>query len=165
MNEFNIGIGARKAKKLGTIITAEPVAEAVSAPEPKKMIELRNDVETIAASAAIRETREVLNSAPITPTTARATVMSSDTVVKSASDTLSKDQIIMLAQKHGLKFEGMKKEFVKHTYSVTLDSKTLFKKYCDTLGLNMQDAMDEALQDFFKKHALEYNRVKEAKRG
>ena len=70
---------------------------------------------------------------------------------------------MMLAAKHGLKLQAPKKEFVKHTYSVTTDSKALFKKYCDTLGYNMQDAMEESLLDFFKKHALEYSRVKEAK--
>ena len=75
---------------------------------------------------------------------------------------LSKDDIIKLAQSHGLKFEGARREFVKHTYSVTLESKALFKKYCDTLGYNMQDAMEESLQDFFKKHGLEYARVRSA---
>ena len=146
MNEFNIGIGARKAKKLGVSMPAEQFVEPSPALETKRLIELRNDLETAQTSALVAPTI-------------------SDRTVPSADVGLSKDQIILLAQKHGLKFEGMKKEFVKHTYSVTLDAKTLFKKYCDTLGLNMQDAMDEALQDFFKKHALEYNRVKEAKRS
>ncbi len=76
------------------------------------------------------------------------------------TSTMTKEDIIKLAQLHGLKFEGQKKTFVKHTYSVVLESKDLFKKYCDTLGVNMQDAMEEALQDFFKKHALEYSRVR-----
>ncbi len=145
MTDFNIGIGARKAKKLGTIGSTEPSENAAIALESKRLIELRNDLENAPASTVVAQI--AVEAVPLTPDLG-----------------LSRDQIILLAQKHGLKFEGMKKEFVKHTYSVTLDSKTLFKKYCDTLGLNMQDAMDEALQDFFKKHALEYNRVKEAKR-
>lgn len=83
--------------------------------------------------------------------------------VSAAQPALSASEILELAAKHGLKLQAPKKEFVKHTYSVTTESKALFKKYCDVLGLNMQDAMEEALQEFFKKHALEYSRVKEAK--
>ena len=154
MNEFNIGIGARKAKKMGSLVTteqdavsnSETVAYSAPAENSKKMIELRNDLEQPTKSLHAES-----------PASALISTTSSDQI-------LSKDQIIALAQKHGLKFEGMKKEFVKHTYSVTLDSKNLFKKYCDVLGLNMQDAMDEALQDFFKKHSLEYKKVSEAKR-
>jgi hypothetical protein len=80
-----------------------------------------------------------------------------------AGATLSAQDILELAAKHGLKLQSPKKEYVKHTYSVTVESKALFKKYCDVLGINMQDAMEEAMQDFFKKHGLEYTRVKQAK--
>lgn len=80
-----------------------------------------------------------------------------------AQPIMTSQEILELAAKHGLKLQAPKKEFVKHTYSVTTESKALFKKYCDVLGINMQDAMEEALQNFFKKHALEYTRVKEAK--
>ena len=139
VGNFNVGLGVRKAKKFGASTPeAEPVAPAVS---------VAATLPNITVSEAINQAAS-LNGVGATVAT---------------SPTLSAQDIINLAAKHGLTLQAPKREFIKHTYSVTTDSKALFKKYCDTLGINMQDAMEEALQGFFKKHALEYTRIKEAK--
>lgn len=77
---------------------------------------------------------------------------------------LSKEEILNLAKLHGLKFESQKKIYIKHTYAVTEEAKATFKQYCDHLGFSLQDAMSEALEDFFKKYKVEYLKVKEAKK-
>lgn len=151
--EENFSIGVRKAKKLSAF-TPTPFEESEKSSETSP-------------KASITQIRDDLAKAP--PVSAMIPAISTDNIQSELKSTPrstepSREEIIALAQKMGLKFEAQKPEFTKHTYSVTKDSKSLFKKYCDVLGYNMQDAMEESLQDFFKKHALEYARVSEAKR-
>lgn len=71
---------------------------------------------------------------------------------------IPKEVLIELARKKGLSLE-QKKIWVKHSYTVTPDDRIKFKEYCRVLGYKMQDAMEEALSDFFKKHESRYNKL------
>ena len=149
-------IAQRKAAKLNKIQSDSTNSVSI---EPKSIQNMTVDEASklIAVEATVNlpvTAQEIIVNRPVhTPTPP----------VSASQPALSASEILELAAKHGLKLQAPKKEFVKHTYSVTTESKALFKKYCDVLGLNMQDAMEEALQMFFKKNALEYSRVKEAK--
>lgn len=158
-------LAQRKAAKLSKLTSQDakepgPSIQNVTVDEAIKMVsEPTMPVQAASAQATSAQ-------APSTQTVSAPTVKAESTPEKMSqaqTGSLTAAQILELAAKHGLKLQAPKKEYVKHTYSVTVDSKALFKKYCDVLGFSMQDAMEEAMQDFFKKHALEYTRVKQAK--
>lgn len=77
---------------------------------------------------------------------------------------LSKEMLMELARQAGFEVSEPKKEFIKHTYSVTKDQKNNFKEYCEVLGIAMQDGLYEALEMFFQKHAEDFKRIKSIKR-
>jgi hypothetical protein len=56
-----------------------------------------------------------------------------------------------------------KREFTKHTYSVTPHHKETMRQYVDVLGIAMQDAVCEAFDLFFAKHLAEFENVRKAK--
>lgn len=76
---------------------------------------------------------------------------------------LNKENLIALARKMGLELTAPKKIWIKHSYSVTPESKEKFSKYCDVLGIKMQDGLEEALQDWFKKGEVEFKAISHAK--
>ena len=76
---------------------------------------------------------------------------------------LDKESLIALARTMGLELSTPKKIWIKHSYSVTPDSKDKFSKYCDVLGIKMQDGLEEALQDWFKKKENEFKAISDAK--
>jgi hypothetical protein len=146
-------IAQRKAAKLNKLQNSE------TAPVSTQSVSIQNMTVNEASRLLAGEGKvesQVIETKSITPSAAP---------VSAAQPNLSAAEILELAAKHGLVLQAPKKEFTKHTYSVTVDSKNLFKKYCDVLGMSMQDAMEESMQDFFKKHALEYSRIKSVKNG
>jgi hypothetical protein len=76
---------------------------------------------------------------------------------------LDKDSLIAIARSMGLELAAPKKIWIKHSYSVTPESKEKFSKYCEVLGIKMQDGLEEALVDWFKKRENEFRAVSEAK--
>jgi hypothetical protein len=156
-------LAQRKAAKLSKSANTDPnISEAANQAIHNVTVE-----EAIQITKDAKGTTEMAQTPAPAFTQAQAQPIAPSSIAapmgKGRSSELSASDILELARKHGLTLQAPKKEYVKHTYSVTVDSKALFKKYCDTLGVNMQDAMEEAMQDFFKKHAIEYTRVKQAK--
>lgn len=77
---------------------------------------------------------------------------------------IDKDTLIALARSMGLELTAKKKLWIKHSYSVTPESKEKFTNYCDVLGIKMQDGLEEAFQDWFKKKEVEFQAVSNAKK-
>lgn len=80
-----------------------------------------------------------------------------------SSSQMDKEHLIALARSMGLEIASPKKIWIKHSYSVTPESKNTFSKYCDVLGIKMQDGLEEAFQDWFKKKDSEYKAIQDAK--
>jgi hypothetical protein len=76
---------------------------------------------------------------------------------------LDKEKLIALAKTMGLELAAPKKIWIKHSYSVTPESKEKFSKYCEILGIKMQDGLEDALNDWFKKKENEFQAIVEAK--
>lgn len=76
---------------------------------------------------------------------------------------LDKDALIALARSMGLELASPKKIWIKHSYSVTPETKQKFSDYCDVLGIKMQDGLEEAFQEWFKKKESEFKAVSDAK--
>jgi hypothetical protein len=81
------------------------------------------------------------------------------------SSKIDKETLIALARSLGLEVTAPKKIWIKHSYSVTPESKEKFANYCDVLGIKMQDGLEEAFQDWFKKKEVEFKAIHEAKNG
>jgi hypothetical protein len=78
---------------------------------------------------------------------------------------LDKESLIALARTMGLELTAPKKIWIKHSYSVTPESKEKFSKYCEVLGVKMQDALEESFQDWFKKREAEFRAVSDVKKA
>ena len=72
---------------------------------------------------------------------------------------IDRNQLLAMAKSMGLELRPEKKVWIKHSYSVTQESKEKFSNYCDTLGRKMQDALDEAFNDWFKKNKSEFEAI------
>jgi hypothetical protein len=81
----------------------------------------------------------------------------------SSSTTLSKEMLAKLASEMGFELAKPKREFTKHTYSITPWHKDTMKQFTDVLGFAMQDAVCEAFDLFFAKHQAEFDAVRKAK--
>ena len=87
-----------------------------------------------------------------------------EATVKSANSSQSNPDVSVeklreMAKSLGVEI-SLKRNWTKHTYTVTQENKILFDKYCSALDLKIQDAMEEAMSDWFKKHKKEYDEVK-----
>ncbi len=69
---------------------------------------------------------------------------------------LNKETLIKMAKELGLDIRE-KKVWIKHSYTVTPNDKEEFKTRCEVMGVKMQDAMEEALHDWFKKTQKRYD--------
>lgn len=76
---------------------------------------------------------------------------------------ISKELLAKMARELGYELAQPKREFTKHTYSVTPHHKETMKRYVDVLGMAMQDAVCEAFDLFFAKHQAEFENVRKAK--
>lgn len=77
---------------------------------------------------------------------------------------IDKESLLALAKSMGLELAVPKKIWIKHSYSVTPESKEKFSKYCETLGIKMQDGLEDALQDWFTKKQSEFSAVSQVKK-
>jgi len=68
--------------------------------------------------------------------------------------------ILRMAQEAGLQLAIPRKEYVKHSYSVTVATREKFKERCRILGKTMADGFEEAMEDFFRKTDKEFARRK-----
>jgi hypothetical protein len=87
----------------------------------------------------------------------------SDPMLASTLSSMNREKLIEIAKSMGLEVVTPKKLWIKHSYSVTPESKEKFSKYCETLGIKMQDGLEEAFQDWFKKKELEFTAIINAK--
>jgi len=76
---------------------------------------------------------------------------------------IDRNTLIALARSMGLELSAPKRIWIKHSYSVTPESKETFSHYCEVLGFKMQDGLEEAFQDWFKKKESEYQAINSAK--
>jgi hypothetical protein len=76
---------------------------------------------------------------------------------------IDKETLFAIARSMGLELKAPKKIWIKHSYSVTPESKQKFADYCDVLGIKMQDGLEEALQEWFLKKEAEFKAVSKAK--
>jgi len=81
-----------------------------------------------------------------------------------APDAMNREQLIALARGMGLELAAPKKVWIKHSFSVTPQSKNTFTEMSRALGYKMQDAMEEALSDWFAKKQTAYNAIARAKK-
>lgn len=79
------------------------------------------------------------------------------------SQELDRDSLIALAQKLGLELREPKKIWIKHSFSITPQTKEEFQNRCRALGYKMQDALEEIMQDWFKKTESEFQAIHHAK--
>lgn len=83
--------------------------------------------------------------------------------LSTAGTAFNKETLLAMAKTMGLELAAAKKIWIKHSFSITPETKEGFQKRCHALGFKMQDAMEEALLDWFSKHEHEYQAITEAK--
>ncbi len=76
---------------------------------------------------------------------------------------MNQDEVISLARSMGLEVKAPKRIFIKHSYSITAETKEKFQTVCRSLGIKMQDGMEEAMGLFFEKHGEKFAAVKRVK--
>lgn len=84
-------------------------------------------------------------------------------VKTSESNPLSKTDIIELARSMGLELAAPRKIWIKHSFSITPPTKEKFQEYCRALGYKMQDALEEALCDWFEKNRSDVSAIQKVK--
>lgn len=77
---------------------------------------------------------------------------------------LSKEALMTLAQQMGLELREPKKVWIKHSFSITPETKHKFQERCRALGLKMQDALEEVMEDWFTKTDPEFRAITQAKK-
>ncbi len=75
----------------------------------------------------------------------------------------SKEDLIQLARSMGLEVGPPKRIWIKHSFSITPESKEKFQERCKALGIKMQDALEEALQNWFEATQTGYSAIQRAK--
>lgn len=75
----------------------------------------------------------------------------------------SKEDLIQLARSMGLEVGPPKRIWIKHSFSITPESKEKFQERCKALGIKMQDALEEALQNWFEATQSGYSAIQKAK--
>lgn len=130
----------------------QTIAQRKANPKPKTQNQVQGEVEAPAAvTSAIESHSQILEPAPrVNPSSA-------------APAQLGREQLAELAAAMGLEVREPKKLWIKHSYSITPEAKAKFNAVCETLGIKLQDGLDEALQDFFRKKESEFGRVTRAK--
>jgi hypothetical protein len=76
---------------------------------------------------------------------------------------ISKELLERMAREMGFELASPKRQFTKHTYSLTPRHKELMKQFTDVLGIAMQDAVCEAFDLFFAKYQSEFDAILKAK--
>ena len=76
---------------------------------------------------------------------------------------LKKEDLEEIAKKLGYKLIN-KRTYIKHSFSITEDHLDLFRSYCHGLDFKMQEALHEALEDWFNKYSNDYKDIIETKR-
>ena len=111
---------------------------------PKRAIVAHEDSRRNQSSPALNTTT-VTAAAPIQPV--------SEPVQISNPVSFDRDTLIAMAAKAGLVLAKPKKEYVKHSYSVTSETRDRFKKHCKQIDKTMAEAFEEALTEYIAKGA------------
>ena len=146
-------IAQRKAARRSSLLQNDP-PQAIA----------QNEIRPQAApeEIIIEKTPEPRTSA-IEPSMATAPSKPRIKALSTAGTAFNKETLLAMAKTMGLELTAAKKIWIKHSFSITPETKECFQKRCNALGFKMQDAMEEALQDWFKKHEDEYQAITEAR--
>ena len=136
LDNFEVSLASRKAKKHSQLNS-----------QPAEVAQTIVETQAAMVTPTIKELRNDIQT------------KNSSALVTEISD----EELSRLASLRGLKLAPARPQYVKHTYSVQPNTKSLFKSYNDVLGTNLQDTFEEALQLFFAKHKESYDRVTKAK--
>lgn len=78
---------------------------------------------------------------------------------------IGKEELLAIAKSMGLELAAPKRIWIKHSFSITPESKETFQERCRALGLKMQDAMEEAMNDWFRKTEASYRGVQDVRKN
>ena len=84
---------------------------------------------------------------------------------EASAPSLTTEQVLAWAKANGMKIEAPKRVYNRHTVSMTDEHKKMLKQYAHALGTFEQDALHEALEDFFQKHQETHNYAQRAPAG
>ena len=129
---------AKKITEPGPVQIEAPATVSVSPEQELPLVKEVNLVERAVETPVIFETKNT------------------HSVQKNESDI---ENLKAMAERLGFVIKKPRTEFIKHTYSVTPENKEKMKKYCDSLGFSLQDAMAEAMELFFDKHKDDFQAV------
>lgn len=87
---------------------------------------------------------------------------SAESRLSEIANSLSEDEIAILAKHKGLALKAEIKTR-PHSFQVREDHLEKFQEYARILGKKKRHILSEALDDFFKKHLEEFNRIKHIK--
>jgi hypothetical protein len=136
--------------KVPPSVEAAPVQAMVSTDEAKRPEPSTISIQSIFPSPL--EIEKVMEKSKTTPVTG-----------STINPAISKELLAKMARELGYELTQPKREFTKHTYSVTPHHKETMRQYVDVLGIAMQDAVCEAFDLFFAKHQAEFENVRKAK--